>query len=382
MWLICTALATIGCIYTLLAAACFGAARSTRRRGSYARGASHGGPADRAESRVSILKPLCGAEPGLEENLASFVQQDYPGTFELLFGLQEPGDPAARVVGELMRTQSGPPRRLIVDATMCGPNRKVCNLANLAEKATGEIIIAADSDIKVPPGYLACIVGALEPPEVGLVTCLYRGLPAGGLWSRLSAAAIDHHFLPGVMLALRLGLATPCFGSTIALKRDVLLRIGGFKAFARYLADDYAMGAAVRRLGYAVAVPEMIVDHSCSEASFSELIAHELRWARTIRGVSPWGFAGSAITHPLPFALLGVLCAPGGIAVGVLAASLACRFALQMRADGVLGRSVLRAWWGPLRDLLSFAVYVASFWPGDVQWRGHRRRMGRDGTLR
>jgi ceramide glucosyltransferase len=380
MLLICTTLATIGCVYTLLAAACFGAVGSRRGSKPQVRGASDPGLA--GDRRVSILKPLCGAEAGLKENLASFARQDYPGTFELLFGVQAPGDPAVCVVDALMRTQSGPAQRLIVDQTLCGPNRKVCNLANLQERAAGEILIIADSDITVPPGYVAAIVAALEPSEVGIVTCLYRGLPTGGLWSRLSAAAIDHHFLPSVMLALRLGLATPCFGSTIALKRDVLLRIGGFKAFARYLADDYAMGAAVRRLGYAVAVPEMIVDHSCSESSFSELIAHELRWARTIRGVSAWGYAGTAVTHPLPFALLSVLCAPGGIAFGVLAASLACRFALQMRADWVLGRSVLRAWWGPVRDLLSFAVYVASFWPGDVEWRGHRQRVGRDGTLR
>ena len=373
MWLICTALATIGCSYALIAATClaaFAAAAAPRPAATRDR---------RDRASVSILKPLCGAEPMLKQNLRSFVEQEYTGDCEILFGIAEPGDAAASVARELI---AGPRRaRLIVDAQRCGPNPKVCNLANLERRATGEIIVAADSDIGVPQGYLAAIVDALARPGVGLVTCLYRGLPAGGLWSRFAAAAIDHHFLPGVILGVRFHLAAPCFGSTVALRREVLRRIGGFRAIAHHLADDYALGAAVRGLGYAVAVSGIIVDHTCGEASLRELIAHELRWARTLRGVSPWGYAGMVITHPLPFALLGVLCAPGAFAACVLLAAFACRLALQLQADRVLGRSVLGAWWGPVRDLLSFAVFVASFWPGDVAWRGRRHHPRRGGML-
>jgi len=169
------------------------------------------------------------------------------------------------------------------------------------------------------------------------------------------------------------------------LRREMLVRIGGFEAFAAYLADDHAIGAAVRRLGYAVDVPKIVVDHSCSEASFAELIAHELRWARTVRRVAPWGFAGTAATHPLAFALLCLLWAPGAFSLVLLLAALACRFALQIQADRMLGRRVGQApWgaqWGPVRDLLSFAVFLASFWPGEVAWRGRRHRLRRDGTL-
>ncbi len=316
----------------------------------------------------------------LKENLASFVQQDYAGRCELLFGVAESGDPAAGVARALIAARPAG-MQLIVAAATCGPNRKIGNLANLAAHASGEIIVAADSDIKVPPAYLAAVVAALARPGVGLVTCLYRGLPVGSLWSRLSAAAIDHHFLPSVILAVRFGLATPCFGSTVALRRDVLQRVGGFAAFAHYLADDYAIAAAVRGLGYAVAMSDHIVDHTCSEANWRELFAHELRWARTLRGISPWGYVGMVVTHPLPFALIGVLCAPGVLAVAVLCAALSCRLALQLQANRVLGRSVLGTWWGPVRDLLSFAVYVASYWPGDVEWRGRRHHLRRGGTL-
>jgi ceramide glucosyltransferase len=137
----------------------------------------------------------------------------------------------------------------------------------------------------------------------------------------------------------------------------------------------------VRGLGYAVAMSDHIVDHTCSEANLRELFAHELRWARTLRGISPWGYAGMAFTHPLPFALIGVLCAPGVLAVAVLCAALSCRLALQRQANRVLGRSVLGTWWGPVRDVLSFAVYIASYWPGDVEWRGRRHHLRRGGTL-
>jgi ceramide glucosyltransferase len=373
MWLICTALATIGCVYALFAAACLGAWRGTFA-GTAPGAAGHG-------ELVSILKPLCGAEPGLRENLAALACQDYGGAFEVLLGVAAADDPAVAIAAELLTRSAERPYRLIIDPTTCGPNRKVANLANMALRARGEIIVAADSDIGVAPEYLSRVIAALSAPGVGLVTCLYRGLPTAGLWSRLAAMAIDYHFLPSVLVALRLGVATPCFGSTIALRRELLVRVGGFEAFAAYLADDHAIGVAVRRLGYAVDLPKIVVDHSCSEASFAELIAHELRWARTVRRVAPWGFAGTAVTHPLAFALLSLLSGPGAFSLVLILAALACRFALQLQADRMLGRRVGQAQWGPVRDLLSFAVFLASFWPGEVAWRGRRHRLRRDGTL-
>src|SRR5262249_29795598 len=141
-----------------------------------------------------------------------------------------------------------------------GPNRKVSNLVNLAKSARGDVIVLADSDTRVGPEYLSGVIETLQGPNVGLVTCLYRGAPVSGLWSRLSAMAIDQHFLPSVLVGLQLGLAKPCFGSTIALRRDTLDCIGGFEAFVGCLADDHAMGVAVRRLGYDVVMPPMVID--------------------------------------------------------------------------------------------------------------------------
>jgi ceramide glucosyltransferase len=370
LWLICIAFSTMGCVYALFAAVCL--RRLTAHGPSVARSPS---------PSVSILKPLYGAEPRLLENLSSFAQQNYAGSFEVLFGVQDPSDPAVNSVNALLERQPGAPLKLVVNSALHGPNRKVSNLINMARVACGDVIVLADSDIRASREYLSNVIAALDRPGVGLVTCLYRGLPVAGPWSRLSAMAIDYHFMPSVLVGLRLGLAKPCFGSTIALRRNTLVRIGGFEAFADRLADDHDVGAAVRALGYNVAIPPIVLDHTCFEAGFSELLGHELRWARTIRHVDPIGFAGSAVTHPLAFALLGVLLVPDILGMGLLGASLACRLAVQIQADRALGGRAGRMWWGPLRDLLSFAVFVASFWPGRVTWRGRRYRVGCDGRL-
>jgi ceramide glucosyltransferase len=245
-----------------------------------------------------------------------------------------------------------------------------------------DVVIISDSDIAVAQDYLSRTVAALYRPNVGLVTCLYRGSARGGLWARLASMAIDYHFLPDVLVGTRLGLARPCFGSTIALRRETLAAIGGFEAFLGYLADDYAMGEAVRGAGMRVAIPPFVVAHSCSEQSAGELLRHELRWARTVRAVSPLGYTGSVVTHPLPFALLAAsLMGFGALALSLVAASIACRLVLQVQVDHTLRVSLNRWWLGPVRDLLSFVVYVAGFFVSVVTWRGERFKLRADGTL-
>jgi ceramide glucosyltransferase len=376
LWLICTSLAIIGagyCAFALVQVRRFFALTPPI--------APSGAPS------VTLLKPLCGAEPGLEANLSSFCNQDYPGPVQIVLGLQDPADPAASLAKSLIAAFPQIDIDLTVDAHSHGSNRKISNVINSKSRSRGEIIVLSDSDIRVGRRYLRQITGALQAPGVGLVTCVYRGLPLGGIWSRLAAAEIDHRFLPSVLVGLRLGLATPCFGSTIALSAETLRRIGGFEAFADQLADDYAIGAAVRRLGLSVAIPPLIVDHVCSEAGLADLARRELRWARTIRLVDPLGHLGSVVTHPLPFAL-----AAAGLAgftpasLGLLALVLACgflvplQFARSLRARG-LGERRVPVWLAPVRDLLSFAIYLASFLSRPVSWRGRRYRIGPDGTL-
>lgn len=371
LWLVCTGLAIIGSAYCAFAAA------QLRR---FFAAPPIGMPVD--APFLTLLKPLCGAEPGLEGNLASFCKQDYPGPVQIILGLQDPADPAAAVAKRLIAAFPQLDIDLTVDARLHGANRKISNVINSISRSRGEIVVLSDSDIRVAPTYLQHITAALQAPGVGLVTCLYRGLPVAGLWSRLAAAEIDHRFLPSVLVGLRLGLAKPCFGSTIALRAQTLGQIGGFAAFADQLADDYAVGTAVRRLGLKVAIPPMVIDHVCSEPSFADLARRELRWARTIRLVDPLGYAGSVVTHPLPFALAAAgFGGFGAASLAILALVLACGFLVPLQFARSLGGGRVPVWLAPGRDLLSFAIYLASFLPWTVSWRGRRYRIGPGGTL-
>ena len=204
---------------------------------------------------VTVLKPLHGDEPGLLDNLGSFCSQDYPGPIQVVFGVQDPGDGAVAVVEHLRKIQAGQDLDLVIETKVYGLNRKVSNLVNMAPRIRHDVVVLADSDMRVDPDYLSRVTAALDEPGVGAVTCLYYGVPVAGMWSSLSALAINAHFLPGVVFGLALGLARPCFGSTLALRRQTLGEIGGFIAFVDCLADDYAMGAALRARGHTISIP-------------------------------------------------------------------------------------------------------------------------------
>lgn len=374
-WLLiaCIVMAAAGCVYAL------GAALAMRRL------AAESVPVGATFPGVTILKPLAGAEASLYDNLASFCTQHYAGQSQLLFGVQDPTDAAIEIVARLRAKWPDRDVELVVDSGTHGPNPKVSNLVALQGHIRHDIVILADSDIAVTPDYVSTIVAALLRPNVGLVTCLYRGAAQGGVWARLASMAIDYRFLPDVIVGLELGLARPCFGSTVALRRATLHAIGGFEAFLDHLADDNAIGEAVRATGMQVVVPPYIVVHACSERTAGELLAHELRWARTLRAVSPLGYAGLVVTHPLPFALIAAALSGidglGSLSVGMIASSIACRLVLQFQIDHTLRVSSRRWWLGPVRDMLSFVVYVASFFVNVVSWRGTRYKVRPDGTL-
>jgi ceramide glucosyltransferase len=367
----CYAAAVVGSCYALFAA--WAASGFVRSRSS-ARASTH--PA------VTILKPLHGAEPGLRDHLAGFCVQDYPNPVQIVFGVADPADPAIAVVRKLIVEYPERDLTLVVNSRRHGVNAKVSNLINMLSEARHDVLVTSDSDIVVAPDYLQKIVASLDRPGVGLVTCLYQGIAATGIWSRVAAAAIDYHFLPNVLVGLKLALATPCFGSTIALRRATLAEIGGFEAVADQLADDYALGARVRGIGLAVAIPHFTVAHVCTEGSARALFRHEMRWARTIRSVDPLGFAGLVITHGLPFALFAMVLA--GItptALTVVAVALACRFALALAIDRAFAPRGVSIWLLPLCDLLSFAIFIASFFGRAIEWRGHRYGVRADNTL-
>jgi len=330
---------------------------------------------------VTVLKPLCGEDPELYENLKSFCLQNHP-RFQIVFGVQDAADPAIAVVRRLMSEFPDGDLELVVDDARHSNNLKVANLQNMMPRARHGLIVLADSDMRVTQSYLAEITAPLGDPLIGLVTCLYRGLPAGGVWSRLACNHVNHGFLPQAVVADLLGLGAGCFGATIALRRETLAAIGGFAAVGDDLADDHALGAAVRRRGLRIVLSPHIVDDVIAEPSLAALFRHELRWARTIRLVAPAGFAASVVTQPVVLALAA--CAAGTLplaAPAMLAVALASRLAMVRLVDRALGLPPTPLWSVPARDLLSFAVFVASFFARRVAWRDRTFRIGRNGHM-
>lgn len=340
---------------------------------------------------VTVLKPLYGGETGLYDHLLSFCRQTYGGPVQIIFGVNHHDDFAAAVArrivalaraGNIDGAPAGLSVELMIDATVHGSNGKVSNLINLSRRIAHPLVVLADSDISVEPDYLDRLAAAIERPNVGLVTCLYRGKPLAGFWSRLGAMGVDYGFLPNVLTGMALNMAEPCVGATIALRRDTLEAIGGFDRMKDQLADDYMLGEAVRETGQKIAVADFVVGHAHSERSFGEVWRRDLRWARTIHSLDPLGHIGSAVTFPVAWGLLAVLVSGFSPAmVGLAGAAVLARMVLQFEIDERFPGHDHALWLGPVRDLLSFAVFVASFLPGQIHWRGHDYALGDDGVM-
>ena len=360
-WML-AAIAMIGGGYALLASALVG--RFMRRD---APDAAHS-PA------VTVLKPLHLGDPDLKRNLETFFSQDYAGAVQIVFGVHDERDPALEVVRQLQAKYPQCDTAIVADTALYGANAKVSNLINMLPQARHDVLVLSDSDIAVSRLWLAQVTGALSRPGVGIVSCLYTGEPGQGgekLWSALGAMGSSYDFLPNAVVGTSLGLASPCMGSTIALRRETLDEVGGFAAFVNRLADDYEMGAAVRARGYTLAIPALGVGHTAAEHSLTGLFRHELRWTRTIRMVNRGGHLGSFVTHGFAFAVMAALLLDfNTVSLGVLGFTLVARLLLKYRIDGLFGTFAGPYWLLPLRDMLSFVVFVTSLFGETVHWRG------------
>ena len=338
-------------------------------------------PAAAVRPPVSVLKPLHGAEPGLYENLRSFAEQDYPQA-QIVLGVHRDSDaavPVARaVIGDLPEKDIV----LAVEERVSGSNLKISNLENMLRRARHDILVIADADMRVRPHYLAAIEAPLEDPAVGLVTCLYTGAGSGGLWSELGALHINFGFLPSALLGAALGWGDGCFGATLALRREVLERIGGLARLRHELADDHAIGRAVRELGLEVRLSRYLVEDRVCEPSLAHLWRHELRWARTNRSIAPVGFAGSVITYPVAIATAAAAAAGFSLTASLfLVISLLLRWLSARFVARALGVAPARAVLLLVRDVLSFAVFIASFFGNTVFWRDQVVRLQPNGRM-
>lgn len=334
-----------------------------------------------AQPPVSALKPLHGAEPGLYENLRSFVDQDYPQA-QVVLGVRHSADPALPIARALMRNRPDRDIGLVVNPRASGSNLKVANLENMLPAARHDIIVLADSDMRVDRHYLAAVTAPLQDPRTGLVTCLYKGAPLGGLWSQFGAMHINYGFLPSALLGEMLGTGGGCFGATIALRREVLERIGGFARIRDELADDHRLGDAVRELGLATVLSPYVVENRLAEPSLASLWRHELRWARTVRAMAPFGFAGSVVTHTIVLAALAAVTS-GFSAAACWLVLVSCL--LRWTSAGIIARALALPigglWLLPLRDVLSFAVFLGSFCGRSVLWRDQLFRVEPGGRM-
>lgn len=332
---------------------------------------------------VSILKPLKGTDPHMYESSRSHCLQDYP-EYEIIFGASDPADPAIALVEQLKAEFPQRAIRLVHCAQNLGANTKVSNLAQMLPHARYQHLVVNDSDIRVAPDYLRRVLAPLSDAEIGLVTCLYRGIANATLGSRLESLGISTDFCPGVLVARQLEGVRFGLGSTLAFRRSTLEAIGGFETLVDYLADDYQIGNRIADLGLRVEVSEVVVDTFLPRYTIGGFFEHQLRWARTVRDSRFWGYVGLGITFGLPWATLCVIAAAGAAwAWALLAVIAALRLALAM----VAGRVVLKDRQVvsllplvPLRDVLALAVWLLSFVGHRVSWRGNTFLL-KDGKL-
>jgi ceramide glucosyltransferase len=344
-------------------------------------------PPDRDDASlptVTVLKPLKGLDVDLFENLSTFCRQDYP-TFQIVFGVADGGDPAIKVVRQLQAQYPSVRIDLVVDGRIYGTNYKISNLHNMYRVAQHDVIVLADSDIRVRSDYLRRLVTQLNDPGVGVVTTLYRAVTTGGLPTLIESLFINTDFAPMVLVARVVEKPSYAFGATMALRRSTLDAIGGFLPLANYLADDYYLGHRIAERGYRLALSDIVVETVLAVGGWRRLLEHQLRWARTYRNCRPGGYFGSILTHGTLWATLNLLYNDFSPLAFLVAAGV---YAVRITVARTIATRYLRAplrWREallvPLKDLFVSAVWVFCFLGDTVHWSGHTFRVLADGQM-
>jgi ceramide glucosyltransferase len=333
---------------------------------------------------VSILKPLRGTDPEMYESFRTHCLQDY-SEYEIIFGVSDPNDPVVALVRKLIAEFPERKIQLMLCPDILGTNGKVSNLLQMARVARYDHLLVSDSDIRVPADYLRRVLAPFEDASVGMVTCMYRGVAANSLGSRLESIGISTDFCPAVLAARQLQGVRFGLGSTLAFSHKALDAAGGFEPLLDYLADDYELGARIAQAGFEVRVSEIVVDHFLPGYTMREFLDHQLRWARAIRDSRRWGYAGLIVTFPLVWAALAVLFSGGSTWSWLLLASTAL---MRSAVTWGGGKTILQDpelkrdfWLIPLRDALALAIWAASFAGHKILWRGIEFEL-KDGKLR
>lgn len=322
---------------------------------------------------LSILKPIYGLDRETYENYASFCLQDYPD-YEILFCVSDDQDPAIPVITKLARNFPDRAIKLIVGSEPLGASDKVNKLCRMVGAATHQILVVSDSDVRVSPQYLRAIAAPFRDPKIGAVTCLYRGLSDGSLAANLEAVGNSTDFTAGVLVAWLLGDVNFTLGATMATTKTRLAEIGGFESLVDHFSDDYELGNRIAARGHRVELSTFPVSIVYPQQTLGDAFRHQLRWNLSIRYSRPAGHLGLIFTQGLPLALLAAVFAPSaGWAVGFVLGYLVLR-GVSAWIIGVwgMGDALLRQKMEllPLRDAFAFVVWVASFLPQRIHWRG------------
>lgn len=339
-------------------------------------------PVASARPAITVLKPLCGHDEGLEENLRSFFAQDYP-EFEILLGVHRADDPAAAVASALIEEYAGRVNaRLVVTGESPIPNAKAFSLNRMVREARHDLLVMSDSDIRCRPDLLKDLVSELEDPQVGLVTCPYLAVAGASLWSRLEAIGMNTELLGGVIVARMIEGMKFALGCTLAVRRSVLEEMGGLAYLQGFLAEDFVIGRRTAELGHRVVLSSSLIQHRIGSQQMTSNLRHRLRWARSTRRSRPLGYWGQIFTYPLPIALVLLMRWPAAWPLVVFTLALRTGAALAT-ARFILRDPLFRAqWWLlPLQDILGFLVWMGGFLGDTIVWRDRKCTVLRDGRL-
>ena len=331
---------------------------------------------------VSILKPLCGHDDGLEENLRSFFMQDYP-EYEVLLGVHNADDPAVPVAEKVIHEFSGKvAARLIITGESPIPNAKAFSLNRMVREARHDVLVMGDSDIRVTPTLLSHLAREFQDEHIGLISCPYRAVPGKSFWSRLEAVGMNTELLGGVLVARMLEGMRFALGCTVAVRRGVLEEMGGFSYLQEFLAEDFVIGQRAAELGHGVLFSSYVIEHRIGSQGMMRNLGHRLRWARSTRRSRPAGYWGQIFTYPLAWALL--LWAVYHPAWPAVLLTLVVRgMAAMATARYVLRDPVTqKQWWLlPLQDVLGFLIWISGFIGDTIIWRDRKCTVLRDGRL-
>ena len=332
---------------------------------------------------ISVLKPLKGLDAGIEENLRSFFQQSYIGDWEIVFAVRDADDPAVAIVEKLQAEFAAVASRLLVVGDTTYANAKVWSLEKLCEAARHEVVVMADSDIRVDERMLAVVASEFaQDPKLGVATCPYRAVGGPSLWSETEALGMNTEFIAGVLVARMLEGMRFTLGPTVAARKAAIADAGGWAGLKNYLAEDFVLGQRVTAKGWHSILSSYVVEHRIGSEPMRVNFAHRLRWNRSTRRSRPLGYVGQLFTNPLPVLL--AVWPLTGFEAGFLGAALLLRFTVAFAAqNGVLNDNPKpqQLYQLPLQDLLSFAFWVAGFFGNSIHWRGQKYRLHKDGTF-